>query len=1178
MATKTIEVNLLVEGNVTADAHITAGGTSSQFVKGDGTLDSSTYDNYNRWDLKVNGTHYLYINSEGAVDFLEGVAIDVSYEATGKVRITHENYVTAGTVSGAGTTLNHGDTFAIPSLTYNAQGHITSTTTTNYTLPDAATATNILFTVETGNFTAVDGLNYTVSNSGSAQTMTFAAYSTYTLGAFWDVHIHAASNFTIAWTDFAPTNPTFIVGHMYRIIKDYLNTWSIFDMTEEFISANDSTITIAAGVGLINGGAFTLNQVANETITLNVAVANGGAGSSAGGLVAATNSIYVDYNTTGTNNLVMAAPILNTPDPADYMLYSDSDSGNFVKRALISTLPFTNNAGDLTGVTSSTTGQLTISNSTGPIPAFSIVTAAVVDTGTALATGDQIYDFVISLGYVESVGVTAPVINTGTATNPVIDLSLGNLSTGIGLTGASYDGTTSPVAWKVDYLTVTNIILSAGLLENPSTGDYIMYSDASDSGIVKKALISGLPFTNNAAANDGTITISAGSGLLTGGAFTTNQLANETITVNVGESNGIQVETNAVAVEYGDKTPANNVIQAATVVNGAQPTVPVATDEIIFNRNSTGLVYESKFSQIALSVFNNDLGITAPNNNTITLTAGNGLITGGAFTVDQSFNETITFTLGLPSSVSGTSTNNTSSTSHNHAITTGAVTDGGTAIPDGNDVYDFVIALGYTSNVGDLTAITVGTGLDITSGTGPIPNISVDLAEFGAIVGGVLVATTDYFIVLDGTVEKKILLKDLELSLCDNDLGWTTNTGTVTAVAGGVGLTSTGGTAPSLSLNFAELTDMTADISGTTEFILQNGTTESRKAASEIKLSAFNDDLTYGTGTVTNVTVGTGLDVSSGTTVPLITVDLSEFTNINNTTLVATDYMIVLDGTVERKIQFTNMKLGLFENDSGWTSNVGDITGVTAGNGLTGGGTANTVTLNVAAGDGSVSGNVGGLHVVADSVYVNYLDANGHTTNLVTAASIVNSPASGDYILYHDTSTNNVRRAEMGSIYSGHNHLTLTAGNGLTGTAYNGGTASTFAVGAGAGINVDASNVILDLSNVNGWTKQQYFAITSETTAVSITPNMDDDQVHIINLTGNITVNNPTNIKAGATYVFIFTQDATGGRTVAWGNYFNWPGGVAPTITAAAKAVDVVTFVAQSTTILLGTISQNFSN
>jgi len=56
-------------------------------------------------------------------------------------------------------------------------------------------------------------------------------------------------------------------------------------------------------------------------------------------------------------------------------------------------------SGDIKSVTSSTTATLTVTDSTGPNPALSIVTAAVTNGGTALATGDQIYDFVTGLGY-----------------------------------------------------------------------------------------------------------------------------------------------------------------------------------------------------------------------------------------------------------------------------------------------------------------------------------------------------------------------------------------------------------------------------------------------------------------------------------------------------------------------------------------------------------------------------------------------------------------------------------------------------------------------------------------------------------------------------------------------------------------------------------------------------------
>jgi len=56
-------------------------------------------------------------------------------------------------------------------------------------------------------------------------------------------------------------------------------------------------------------------------------------------------------------------------------------------------------SGDIKSVTSSTSDTLTVTDSTGPNPALSIVTAAVTNGGSALATGDQIYDFVVGLGY-----------------------------------------------------------------------------------------------------------------------------------------------------------------------------------------------------------------------------------------------------------------------------------------------------------------------------------------------------------------------------------------------------------------------------------------------------------------------------------------------------------------------------------------------------------------------------------------------------------------------------------------------------------------------------------------------------------------------------------------------------------------------------------------------------------
>jgi hypothetical protein len=84
--------------------------------------------------------------------------------------------------------------------------------------------------------------------------------------------------------------------------------------------------------------------------------------------------------------------------------------------------------GDITEIQSSTTNQLTVTNGTGPIPSLAIVTGAVTNGGTALATGDQIYDFVTGLGYVESVGVNNStfinLVDSGTAAAPDLTASL----------------------------------------------------------------------------------------------------------------------------------------------------------------------------------------------------------------------------------------------------------------------------------------------------------------------------------------------------------------------------------------------------------------------------------------------------------------------------------------------------------------------------------------------------------------------------------------------------------------------------------------------------------------------------------------------------------------------------------------------------------------------------------
>lgn len=143
---------------------------------------------------------------------------------------------------------------------------------------------------------------------------------------------------------------------------------------------------------------------------------------------------------------------------------------------------------------------------------------------------------------------------------------------------------------------------------------------------------------------------------------------------------------------------------------------------------------------------------------------------------------------------------------------------------------------------GDITAVTAGTGL---SGGGTTGDVTLSL-ESGVITPNTYGSTANGTKIDTITVDTYGRVTSIV----------TGATGDIDGVTAGTGL-SGGGTSGTVTLNldFAELTDMTGDISGLTEFILQNGTTESRKAASEIKLSAFNNDAgwTSNTGTVSNL-------------------------------------------------------------------------------------------------------------------------------------------------------------------------------------------------------------------------------------------------------------------------------------------------------------------------------------
>lgn len=128
-----------------------------------------------------------------------------------------------------------------------------------------------------------------------------------------------------------------------------------------------------------------------------------------------------------------------------------------------------------------------------------------------------------------------------------------------------------------------------------------------------------------------------------------------------------------------------------------------------------------------------------------------------------------------------------------------------------------------------------------------------------------------------------------------------------------------------------------------------------------------------GTGTVTQVTVGSGLDISNQTTTPYITLDLSELTDMTAAINTSQDELILLDNGAERRKLFSEI----------FGSNAYNSTTIpTNNNQLTNGAGYLTAHPNISA---ASSVNNSGRTYIQDIT----LDSNGHITAITSATETV---------------------------------------------------------------------------------------------------------------------------------------------------------------------------------------------
>ena len=120
-----------------------------------------------------------------------------------------------------------------------------------------------------------------------------------------------------------------------------------------------------------------------------------------------------------------------------------------------------------------------------------------------------------------------------------------------------------------------------------------------------------------------------------------------------------------------------------------------------------------------------------------------------------------------------------------------------------------------------------------------------------------------------------------------------------------------------------------------------------------------------------------------------------------------------------------------------------------------------------------------------------------------------------------------------------------------------------------------ATNAVTDTAQT--FTAAQRGTITTLTPGTTVTPDLAVSNNFSLTPVQNTTIANPTNITAGQSGSIFIVQDGTGSRTAAWGSFWDFAGGTAPTLTTTAAGVDRVDYVVRSSTSIHTVFTGNYS-
>ncbi len=109
----------------------------------------------------------------------------------------------------------------------------------------------------------------------------------------------------------------------------------------------------------------------------------------------------------------------------------------------------------------------------------------------------------------------------------------------------------------------------------------------------------------------------------------------------------------------------------------------------------------------------------------------------------------------------------------------------------------------------------------------------------------------------------------------------------------------------------------------------------------------------------------------------------------------------------------------------------------------------------------------------------------------------------------------------------------------------------------------------------SGAQKVSATVLTSSSNSIATDLSLNNNYTHT--LTENTTLANPSNIIAGQSGSIQFTQHASSPKTLAYGSYWKFSGGSAPTLTATNSAADTLYYNVRSSTFIEASLVKGFA-